>query len=121
MDGCLWAAVETRSLIQGHVGEGIVWISLVVKRLAGLTQRRWHLWVQVQREAAKWSARAAAQQRDPRGSRKAWGVDTEKTTQPSDQRGGVVGFFMFFDLFQIGLKLHLLFRNTRLNTRLCDG
>lgn len=65
MDGCLWAAVEARPLIEGHDGESVVWISLLVHGLAGLTGSGWSLWVQVQGEAAQWSTRAAAQERHP--------------------------------------------------------
>lgn len=112
VNGSLWAAVEPWSLIQGHGGEGIVWISLTIERMAALTQR---LLVQVQREAALWSSGAAAQQRDPGRAREVRRLDTKETTQPSEQRGGVVGFLVFFNLLQIGLKLHILLGNTSLD------
>lgn len=71
--------------------------------------------MQVKGEATQWSPRAPAQQGDPGGARKVRGLHTKKTTQPSQQWGGVVGFFMFFDLLQIGLKLHLVLGDTGLD------
>lgn len=52
VDRCLWAAVKTRSVIQGHCGEGIVWISLLAQGMAGLTWSRWSFRVQIKRETA---------------------------------------------------------------------
>ena len=57
--GCLWAAVETRTLIQRHGGEGIVWIPVLARGLAGLAEGGGDLLVQVKGETANWGSRAA--------------------------------------------------------------
>lgn len=115
MDGCLWAAVETRSLIEGHVGEGVVRISLMVEWRVNLTRGRWNLGVQIKRKATKWSSRSTAQQRNPGGAGEVRGLDTKKTSQSSEQGSGVIGLLVFSDLLQIRLELHLLFSDTSSN------
>lgn len=118
VDWCLWTTVETWSLIQGHRGKGIVWISLMTRGLVDLAGVRWSPWVQVKRETALWSPRAATQEGDPGGdggAREAGRLDAQEPTQPAKQRGRVVGLLMLLDLLQIGLKLHLLPWNTGLD------
>ena len=111
VDGCLWTAVETRPLVQGHGGKVVVGVLVQVGGVAAVASGPPH-GVQVRRDAAQRGARATAEEGHPGGAGEAGRLDAQQPAQPAQQRGGVAGLLVLLDLLQVGLELHVLLGHT---------
>lgn len=68
VDGCLWATIETRSLVQGHRGKSVL-SHVAFRWILVLTVHHRGFRMQIEREAAERSTWAAAEKRNPRRRR----------------------------------------------------